>query len=48
LSLNIAKSAPTTALVFYLWPAGDSARAGREFEAAELAKILMPPYLMYQ
>jgi hypothetical protein len=48
LSLNIAKSAPTTALVFYLWPAGDSAGAGREFEAAELAKILMPPYLMYQ
>jgi hypothetical protein len=24
LSLNIAKSAPTTVVVFYLWPTGDS------------------------
>jgi hypothetical protein len=47
LGLNIAKSAPTNAVVFYLWSAGDSAGAGGEFEAAELAKILRPPYLMY-
>jgi hypothetical protein len=46
LSLNIAKPAPTTAVVFYLWPAGDSVGARREFEAAKLAKIPRPPYLM--
>jgi hypothetical protein len=48
LNLNITKSAPTTAVVFYLWPVGDSAGAGREFEAVELTKILRPPYVMYQ
>jgi hypothetical protein len=48
LSLNIAKSAPTIAVVLYLWLAGDSAGARHEFEATELAKILRPPYLMYQ
>jgi hypothetical protein len=34
LSLNISKSAPTTAVVFFLWLAGDSVRARCEFEAA--------------
>jgi hypothetical protein len=48
LILNIAKSAPTAAVVFHLWLVGDLAGAGREFEAAELAKIPRPPYLMYQ
>jgi hypothetical protein len=46
LSLNIAKSAPTTVVVFYLWLTGDSTWTGCEFEDAELAKIPRPPYLM--